>query len=967
MVTAAGIFFFFLKRRTPENHKKNNHKNNTLKNCIEFRTMEKPLGTYDLQECHISNLQFFHGAIQFYSSYAELLTFTSERKKTSELFIPYQELLYFKVVKSQHVIHIALPNDYILQWVSINASILQSVGSDGLQDLSSETGMDNCRYPMAMRFVHGPAMEHFIQHMVPHLKRDRESRSFSRMSISTLIPARNGFSHPSAQLDQRIQEGGYENAAHTSTGGEIDVEHPSQDSFRTNNDYGSSVSSVDRSLSEEEERITEQEDLEESSWNHDEETVSPQKVSSSHDASVSTGVAEHCAASPMRHSQEQWKEVVEDTVAKEQSTFTSLPLRRSEEGVRNASIATRMPSPTQTTLVGSIENQEGCVSKEFEEHSNPARIYSRTTYGYSHWKHEDSNLPVFPTAESESVNIESQMEAMQLPVSPVRFLRRHQDEKSNPKPLDHHTRREALNVTPFSSVVSPTSTLKSIASSHEATHTPKGVRAGKRGRPQTMTRKGTANEKSKMKKREITPTASRRKVHVTEVEVSSDPSLAVAPSHLSTPSVSTTSHLLPRKESIDNLSFPVFEEEQKLETVKREVAREVPLCPPFSVSISPFSRFSSTLPLPAELRSSHHCMTKEKKEISAALKESGTPTSANAVGFNFNDVVTLPHQIRNIEKTVKTTSATFPAAAVVGSQRSPSSKWVQQTTNLNSFLLRLMGNTTKENKIGEKKAAPKSQRAKKGTAKKKGDLNTVSSEKAPQPTRQDHLFPSPQLRSSAVRRSHSPLPPGTLSSLDEGKIKTSSAKRKKPEMRVGSGSNEILISKEETNMKQVMEKDAFLSKARLHHSAGEITRPSIEEECAATLRASASSSSDGITLEKDASGPVLDGKGGSVDIALLHSFPSSSLQPSYFSQKDAASSRVACDETLPQRSVSKRVFHPPTALSASLDRNALKEQRIQQAMLSLNRISYYLQVIRESEDEVRGLLLVLAADNNKVM
>lgn len=929
--------------------------------------MEKPLGAYDLQECHVSNLQFFQGTIQFYASYAELLTFTSEGKKTSELFIPYQELLYFKVVKSQHVIHIALPNDYILQWVSINASILQLMGSDGLQDLSSETGMENCRYPMAMRFAHGPAMEHFIQHMVPHLKRDRESRSFSRMSISTLIPARTGISHPSAPLDPKNQEVDYDNVALTVTGGEIDVERPSQDSFCTNNEYGSSISSVDRSFSEEEEKRKEQEDLEESSWTNDEETVAPKKLSSPHGTSVSTGVAALRDFSFIRHSQEQWKEVVEDTVAKEQSTFMSLPLKRNEEEKWNEPIPTRLPSPTQTSAVGSVEDQEGCVRKELEKKSNLARIHSRTTYGSRQKKHEDLNLPVPLDAESESVNIESQLEAMQLPVSPIRFLPRHRDETCDRKVFDPHARKEAQNVTPFSSIVSPASTLRSIASSYVGMHTPNDVGVGKRERPQTMMRKETANKKRKIRKSEITPTAPRRKVHVAEVEMTSDPPLAVVPSHLPTPAISISSPLPSGKDAEDDLSFPASEEKQLLKATKREVARDVPLPPPFSVSIAPSSHLYHTLPLPTEHCSGHHDIIDEKEVIPTALKESGTPTSANPIGFNFNDVVTLPHQIQSIEKTVTTIPSSFPAATVVGAQRSPSSKWVQQTTNLNNFLLNLMGNKMQAKKIGEKKAGPKTQRAKKGKARKNEDLNILSSEKAAVPPLQDHLFPPPQPLSSALRRSHSPLLPSTLSSFDEGKNKTTVEKRKKTELGVASGADAMLISKEKAHPKQVKAKNVSLSKVHLHRCAGRIARASVEEECAATLRTSPpSSSSGGRTPKKFAVEPYPDNRGGKEDSALLHSLDCFPLRASYSSEKDAASSLVGCDEKILQRSMTKRVFHPPTPLSLSPERNTLKKQRLQQAMLSLNRISYYLQVIRESEDEVRGLLLVLAADNSNV-
>lgn len=178
---------------------------------------EEALGAYELQLCHISNLQFSSGSIHFLSSYAELCVVSdttelsgeskprslhSRRKVVlSALFVPYAELIYFKVVKIQNVIHIALPDDVVAEW-AISNSIFEQ-----LKDLSQETAVEQCKFPIALQFADSSAMNHFMENMVPHIRKDRASKSFSRMSVSMLMPvAASAAPAPSEPLSVRPLE-----------------------------------------------------------------------------------------------------------------------------------------------------------------------------------------------------------------------------------------------------------------------------------------------------------------------------------------------------------------------------------------------------------------------------------------------------------------------------------------------------------------------------------------------------------------------------------------------------------------------------------------------------------------------------------------------------------------------------------------------------------------------------------------
>eukprot|EP00796_Vickermania_ingenoplastis_P008541 gene8541-5988_t len=149
--------------------------------CKQHEKMAvEPAGIYNLTQCHVSTAIFASGSIKFYDVYAELCV-TDRNIAMSALFIPFQELLYFKVVRANNMIHIALPNEYVWDWASENNF------QANLTDLSSGTNVEDCSYPIALELSDYSALSHFLDHTAPLIAADRRSRSFSRVSVSNFI------------------------------------------------------------------------------------------------------------------------------------------------------------------------------------------------------------------------------------------------------------------------------------------------------------------------------------------------------------------------------------------------------------------------------------------------------------------------------------------------------------------------------------------------------------------------------------------------------------------------------------------------------------------------------------------------------------------------------------------------------------------------------------------------------------
>lgn len=902
--------------------------------------MENPLGAYGLQECHISNLQFFQGIINFYASYASLLTFTSDGERTSELFIPYQELLYFKVVKSQHVIHIALPNDYILQWVAINEPIVKASGAEALQDLSSETGIEDCRYPMAMRFADGSAMEHFIQHMVPHLKRDRESRSFSRMSISTLIPSRNSFSYPGDEQDKTRHEQGKRVGAGSTAGSEGVDDRFSQDSFCTNNSDSSPISNPERSFSEEEEEQTVGGGEGEASLNRNKaeslsKPFSPRGLPLSAEGTLSCRPPSE--VSPEEHSRARTSN---PPLTSPCSRPLSFPFHDSEEQTNN----------TRTRVGGAAVSKQAdrtLANKNLEEEMLlPAMPHSELTEECcKHITREERRQPNFSRCATTLVNIESQLEALQLPGSPVRLLPRRRQggyERGGSLAVPPAAKGVLhLPSPPRSPGVLSNETLRSVASSHPERVTFKRVKGKQKGRPPAVegVEKGSEIERKRPRNETTTGGRGKRKVHLAEV-ISSNPS--ALNSHVLTPVVSAIPPL------------PVQEAEVQLPMSRLKVIQHVKESEEGDGAVPSFPQGNTVSPVPPASAPSMHPFSGASAISSrGGMEREGRNGGKNRLDalpctppheFAFNDVETLPR--RDATNTKKLAGSTIAAGSSssphssIHSARNPSAKWAEQTTKLNSFLLSLMGCTKKT-----KKKAPKIQKNKKGPLTASGRASVPTSNVVARSNNHDTL-------------AHTLLPT-TLSSTCAVPAPFDTRREEAPsQMNVESKRKLTYASisepSEQSSPPLVEKRGGESSELRPQMCANVATLPSMEDECAATPGVGLSVSSFGGNAAEWCHSECLpDDEGKTKDPVLLNAVNS------------PASTTVSPEKPM-RRFSSEKVSRIPAKFGCSSDSKELKHQRLQQAMLSLNRISYYLQVMRESEEEVRGLLLVLGSNEKDI-
>lgn len=150
---------------------------------------------YRLCQCHVSTAAFSGGTIRFYDFYADIVMEKEDRTETSALFIPYQELLYFKVVRTRNMVHIAAPDEFIVPWAKTNKV------QDQLSDLSDATALENCKYPIALELSDSSSLQDLLQSVAPQIARDRQSRSFSRISVSVFLPLGARVDHLSSDVD----------------------------------------------------------------------------------------------------------------------------------------------------------------------------------------------------------------------------------------------------------------------------------------------------------------------------------------------------------------------------------------------------------------------------------------------------------------------------------------------------------------------------------------------------------------------------------------------------------------------------------------------------------------------------------------------------------------------------------------------------------------------------------------------
>lgn len=935
--------------------------------------MEKPLGEYGLQECHISNLQFCQGNIQFYASYAILLTSTSDGKRSSELFIPYQELLYFKVVKSQHVIHIALPNDYILQWVEANPCIVGTSGGATLQDLSSETGMEDCRYPMAMRFVNVSAMEHFIQYMVPHLKRDRESRSFSRMSISTLIPSRNSFSHSVAQRDitntGRVQRVG--NSSITST--EEDEDQLSQeDSFCTDNDNNSSISDNERSFSNGEESLTKGKAVEVSSYYTNEQTVQ--------DVSVM-----RCASPPLISRSHPDTFRVEASLEGNEDGLTSefhctettgrraspLPCKSSEgkkKAYSNACIPFTPPVEQGGSLHAELQKEgnktNANANKKSDDVAPAIMIDSEVTFGLRQPNRDVENPLLQLRCTSESVNIESQLEALQLPESSIRLLPRRREGVPEDRKVSHcHEKGKVGWPTaglPCSPASSSTATIGSIASSHvNMSHKPGSTKWNKRRRSISLEGAERAAEgERKRNKKEVVKRrrGMRGKVHVVEAELSNPPAV---PSHALIPEILSASPLptiapttSPLKKGNVKIPAPAADAKQKVEILdKKKIGHTSSALQgtahPITSSTPPCEN-PSFVPISRNPSRGRH----KKEKVENAGHKLGTLPLGNSTNFDFCDVETLPHGRQNTDVGVAAPTILTTSPPSAPSSRNHFPKWEEQATRLNAFLLGLVGSTTS----GMKKRAPRVQKPKKSINTPVERCPMPSTEMVPKtkktPPVSVQTIPAATCSFSSSPSNHFPLPSTSVSEEKNREFpiqKLALTPLSKP----GEKSMATAVTAELGDCLKICE---VIPTAALGLS-------SIEEECAATPQVSESSMpcvQCAAAVLTPGFYPKVEGRRSAGIILDRSGIPSFSKSKS--PGRNNAFSSVACNGRTHCCSKSRELSHIPAEFFPSAKAEDLKHQRLEKAMLSLNRISYYLQVMRETEEEVRGLLLVLGSE-----
>ncbi|RNF25805.1 uncharacterized protein Tco025E_02060 [Trypanosoma conorhini] len=144
--------------------------------------VSQSIARYKLLRCIVSAAQFAGGELCFYENHAELVAQDAAGETTSPLWIEYDVLLHFRVVRQQQLMRIELPRSIVWRWAEANGFLSELDGGESL----THAEMDKpCTLIEQLREAD---MTHFLRSVAPLVAASRRARSASRVSTTEPLP-----------------------------------------------------------------------------------------------------------------------------------------------------------------------------------------------------------------------------------------------------------------------------------------------------------------------------------------------------------------------------------------------------------------------------------------------------------------------------------------------------------------------------------------------------------------------------------------------------------------------------------------------------------------------------------------------------------------------------------------------------------------------------------------------------------